>query len=210
MAIKTKSKINMSFIAGFLDGDGCIYMHKMKDNTMIKGYFMKPQIQFAQLDKNILLKIQQTLGPGKFYEQSYKNKKIKHTHYLRYDSYRRLKKLVIFLSKSYLSDRNKIRIKPILKYLNIKPKYKKYPDIDWVRGFMWAEGGVGYNYYKNAIYKSYYISQKTKDVLYGIKQVLDLKKIKNTLHLLTYNNMWVLRISSTCNDKFEKTMNVRC
>lgn len=66
-------KLHPQYIAGFIDGEGCFWSAIYKDETMKNKIFVRAQfeIELRADDKEILERIQKTLGCGKIYDCFY-------------------------------------------------------------------------------------------------------------------------------------------
>jgi hypothetical protein len=66
MNVKHLSKIKCAYIAGFLDGDGSIYIRLKPNKDYHFGYQIAPNIVFYQSQKNLLFlrKIKDIIGAG--------------------------------------------------------------------------------------------------------------------------------------------------
>lgn len=124
MANKIKIKnIDLSYIAGIIDGEGCISLTKVFDKRKLnKGhayYRFFPSVQITMLD----------LEPLKFiydrFDCYYKHEKYHYVLFVGYDKVTKFLELIF----PYLTNK-KIQAKLVLKYINIR-KHKKAINKSW-------------------------------------------------------------------------------
>lgn len=180
--IKTKIKLDKDFIAGFLEGDGTILHFNMKNK---QGYnFFRPIIRFCNNDESTLLKIQNFLGKGVIYIQTYDNEN-KPTYYLQYDSKKRVVGVLNKINNIYLSKHRRSQLLPILKKINFNFTFNDSINIKWIAGFAVAEGyktiisSVKKN--KKYSYTRYGITQNNKKLLVKIQKILKENDIDSTI-----------------------------
>jgi LAGLIDADG endonuclease len=70
--MKTLTPIEAAYIAGFLDGDGCILAQLVKKDDYILKYQLRVTVSFIQLTsrKHFLMKIQHEIGLGTIRERN--------------------------------------------------------------------------------------------------------------------------------------------
>ena len=71
--IQSGKKLHPQYIAGFIDGEGSFSVSIYRDETMKNKIFVRPEfeIELRADDKEILERIQETLGGGKIYQCNY-------------------------------------------------------------------------------------------------------------------------------------------
>jgi len=71
--IQSIKKLHSQYIAGFIDGEGSFSVSIYKDEGMRNKIFIRPEfeIELRADDREILQRIQKTLGCGKIYECNY-------------------------------------------------------------------------------------------------------------------------------------------
>ena len=67
--------LGQSYIAGFVDGEGCLSIYKHQDKRIQKGYTFYPKFTIGNTNKSILLLIKRELGGRIFVNNKGKNSK---------------------------------------------------------------------------------------------------------------------------------------
>lgn len=172
--IRCRTTYSPSFIAGFLEGDGTI-LHQIRKGGDGRPFF-RPIIRFCNDELWLLNEIEHKLGKGQYHSQSYESKNCRVTHYLSYDSQKRVKPIADMLSQSYLSPHRQQQLRPILDKLNIQPRHAKSITLDWIRGFAAAEGCASWSSsvikFRDYRYLNYLLFQKDPTVLKCIQGYL--------------------------------------
>ena len=122
-----KDRIILSYIAGFLDGDGCISIHAKKPETV--GYSQRfcGYVRFSNTNKEVLIFIQSQVGGSLFSEPRPRPRKILHT--LRLQGYRAtllLEALLPFLRIKKLEAEIALKLMKRLKNWKTRNRISKY------------------------------------------------------------------------------------
>lgn len=184
--IKTKGKITPAFIAGFLDGDGSIGCYYCADGSGRR--YLTPIIELANNDFMTMLKIEQIMPRGNFITWIHKNQKHAISYKLVFRGNKRVKEVLNFLQGNYFSSYRRHQLRSVFQRLGYCFKFSDELSIDWVRGFMAAEGCSSWQKYINKtgalinIYKRYGMSQKNRELLDKINFFLRKKNIESSIH----------------------------
>lgn len=80
-----QNKLSLEYIAGFVDGEGCINIYKRKHTSTTRGYAYSLDIEISNTNKEIIELIHSTLGVGHITEvkNNEKNKNWRNGYLLR-------------------------------------------------------------------------------------------------------------------------------